>query len=224
GMRGPANCCTRAPSTPPQSRPSLLARTAGCWPAAISVATFFFGTQCLAQNWDTLMAPKHRPAKSGGCNSIGSDNVWPRAAAWVVLDNVRGLTFDSAGRLLHFVATNGGLGRWDWHKEATLSGPDLPAFQWAPAPRGRWAAMASADRDVMIVDLDAGTRVLTLPPEESDIWGLAWSPDAARLAVGLSDGGVSIWNMDQVRAELASFGIETPAIANSRKAVIQATW
>jgi WD40 repeat protein len=138
----------------------------------------------------------------------------PRELPVVVRQNVRGLNFDSAGRLLHFVTPSGRLGSWDWHKEATVSGPDLPVFQWAPAPGGRWAAMVSADRDVLIVDLGAGRRVLTLPPEESDVWGLAWSPDAARLAVGLSDGGVTIWDMDQVRAELASFGIETPAISN----------
>jgi WD40 repeat protein len=132
----------------------------------------------------------------------------PRELNVVVRDNVRGLNFDPTGRLLTYVTPTGRLGRWHWDKGISVPGPDLPVFQWAPAPGGRWAAAASADRDVVIFDLETGKRELTLPPEESDIWGLAWSPDATRLAVGLSDGGVAIWDLNQVRGELARFGIE----------------
>jgi WD40 repeat protein len=132
----------------------------------------------------------------------------PHPLNLVVRENVRGLNFDPTGRLLTYVTPAGRLGRWNWDKGISVLGPDLPVFQWAPAPGGRWAAAASADRDVVIFDLETGKRELTLPPEESDIWGLAWSPDATRLAVGLSDGGVAIWDLNQVRGELAKFGIE----------------
>jgi serine/threonine protein kinase/WD40 repeat protein len=129
---------------------------------------------------------------------------------------IRGLNFDAAGRLLVFVTNQGGLGRWDWEKDVALPGPYLWALQVALTPDGRWAATPSPDRGAVIYDLEAGTRVLTLPPEESDIWGLAWAPDGRRLALGLSDGGVAIWDLDRVRACLAEFGVAVPPLTPAR--------
>jgi WD40 repeat protein len=125
---------------------------------------------------------------------------------------VRGLNFAPSGRLLTFVRPARALGRWDWDKGAAAPDPGLPACQWAPAPGGRWAATASPDRAVAVCDLDAGKRVLELPPEESDVWSLAWSPDGRRLAVGLSDGVVAVWDLEEVRARLAEFGIAVPSL------------
>ena len=51
-----------------------------------------------------------------------------------------------------------------------------------------------------------------MPPESSEVWDLAWSPDGSRLAIGLSDGGVVVWNVRQVRAELANFDISVPSM------------
>ena len=61
-----------------------------------------------------------------------------------------------------------------------------------------------------IYELETGKRVLALPPEESDIWGLAWAPDGRRVAVSLADGGVAVWDLEQVCARLAEFGIDRP--------------
>jgi WD40 repeat protein len=130
-----------------------------------------------------------------------------------VRNQVRGLNFDVAGRLLTFVTPAGTLGRWDWEKGAAVPSPGLPAFQWAPAPGGRWAATSSPDRAVLIHDLDAGKRVLALPPEEGDVWSLAWAPDRRLLAVGRSDGVVALWDLERVRAALAELAIATPTLA-----------
>ncbi len=137
----------------------------------------------------------------------------PRPLDLAVRDQVRGLNFDAAGRLLTFVTAAGALGRWDWEAGTTVPGPGLPAFQWAPAPGGRWAATSSPDRAVLIYDLDVGQRVLALPPEDSDVWSLAWAPDRHLLAVGRADGMVAIWDLKQVRDALTELGIDTPAIA-----------
>jgi tetratricopeptide (TPR) repeat protein len=59
----------------------------------------------------------------------------------------------------------------------------------------------------------SGREVFTLPPEGSDIWCLAWAPDGKKLAVGLSDGGVAVWDLEQVRARLAEFGFDAPSTA-----------
>jgi WD40 repeat protein len=120
--------------------------------------------------------------------------------------SLRGLNFDAGGRLLTFITPDGRLGRWDWEKGEALPGRGPPAFQVALAPDGRRAATSTPDRNVVLLDLDAGRRVLTLPPEESDVWSLAWTPDGRRLAVSLADGGVALWDLDRVRARLAEFG------------------
>jgi serine/threonine protein kinase/WD40 repeat protein len=137
----------------------------------------------------------------------------PRRLGVAVQNQIRGLNFDPSGRRLRFVTPAGKLGCWDWDQNAAVPGPGLGALQWAPAPGGRWVATANSDRAVVIYDLDAGVPVLTLPPEESDVWTLAWAPDCRRLAVGTSDGAVSVWDLEQVRAALAELGIHKPAIA-----------
>jgi WD40 repeat protein len=52
-----------------------------------------------------------------------------------------------------------------------------------------------------------GSQVFSLPQESGPIWSLAWSPDGERLAVGLSDGGLEIWNVARIQAELAGIGL-----------------
>jgi hypothetical protein len=46
--------------------------------------------------------------------------------------------------------------------------------------------------------------------------GTAWSPDGARLALGLADGGVIIWDTEQVRGRLAEFGTAIPSTRTDR--------
>jgi serine/threonine protein kinase/WD40 repeat protein len=124
---------------------------------------------------------------------------------------VRGLNFDPAGRMLTFVSPGGTLRRWDWDNGLTVLGSAVPACQWAPSPDGRWAAAAGTDNGVAVYDLNAGSRVLTLPPEGSDVWSIAWAPDGQRLALGMSDGTVAVWDLEQVRARLAEVGIDVPS-------------
>jgi WD40 repeat protein len=134
----------------------------------------------------------------------------PRRLDVKVRNQVRGLNFDPSGRLLAFVTCAGKLRHLDWSRNAAVPGPGLPASQWAQAPGGRWAATSSSNRSVLISDLQTGARVLELPPEDTDVWTLAWSPDRRCLAVGTSDGVVAIWDLEHVCAALAGFGIETP--------------
>ena len=56
----------------------------------------------------------------------------------------------------------------------------------------------SSGKAVVVCDLEAGGKPLRLPPEASDVWGLAWGPDGRRLALGLSDGGTAVWDIELV--------------------------
>jgi WD40 repeat protein/Flp pilus assembly protein TadD len=48
---------------------------------------------------------------------------------------------------------------------------------------------------------------IAFSPPGSSIWSTAWSPDRERLAVGQADGGLAIWNMRKVQAQLAQIGL-----------------
>jgi hypothetical protein len=52
-----------------------------------------------------------------------------------------------------------------------------------------------------------GSQVFSLPQESGPIWSLAWSPNGERLAVGLADGGLAIWNVRRIQAQLAQIGL-----------------
>ena len=57
------------------------------------------------------------------------------------------------------------------------------------------------------VEFQTGSQVFSLPQESGPIWSLAWSPDGERLAVGLADGGLAIWNVRRIQAQLAQIGL-----------------
>jgi serine/threonine protein kinase/WD40 repeat protein/Flp pilus assembly protein TadD len=48
---------------------------------------------------------------------------------------------------------------------------------------------------------------IAFSPPASSIWSTACSPDRERLAVGQADGGLAIWNMPRVQAQLAQIGL-----------------
>jgi serine/threonine protein kinase/WD40 repeat protein len=127
---------------------------------------------------------------------------------------VRGLHFDPAGRRLTFVTAGGMLGIWDWNKEAhdRWEATGQQACHQAVSADGRWVATAVRGRGVVVYDLEQRLEVLSLPPEGGDVWSLAWSPDGARLALGGSDGTLAVWNLREVGARLAEFGIALPRI------------
>jgi WD40 repeat protein len=123
----------------------------------------------------------------------------------------RSLAFDPTGRRLFFVGSDGKLASWDWGGTGGKRPTTRQAYQIALSPDGRWLATPGPAGGVVIDDRRTGKELLALPPEEAEIWGLSWSPDGTRLALGLSDGGLAIWNLEEVRARLAEFGITAPS-------------
>jgi hypothetical protein len=136
------------------------------------------------------------------------------------------LHFSPAGdRLLYNTA--GGSVAWSWP-----GGPGVPVspprvlldvssttadFRWAdgwyhdPRRSGRTDPLGRAvTPGGGLYDLAAGRPVLTMPSLPY-MWSVHLSPDGARLAYGLADGRVEVWDLDQVRARLAEFGIDMPS-------------
>jgi eukaryotic-like serine/threonine-protein kinase len=135
--------------------------------------------------------------------AVGPRPLGPKARV-----QLRSLHFDSAGTRLTFVHPDGTLGTWDWRNGEAARTARRPALHLALSAGGRWAATPGASGAVFVHDLDEHTDLLRLPPEGGDVWGLAWSGDGRRLALGLSDGGLAVWDLGEVRARLAEFGIE----------------
>ena len=48
---------------------------------------------------------------------------------------------------------------------------------------------------------------VSLPPERSRVFSLAWTPDGRLLAVGSADGSLVLWDLPVVRRELAEIGL-----------------
>jgi serine/threonine protein kinase/WD40 repeat protein len=122
----------------------------------------------------------------------------------------RSLAFDVTGEHLLLVNAAGRLTVWDRRRQRPQP-TEIQAVQLALGRDGRWLATPGPDHGAILVDMQSGQEVLALPPEESDIWAPAWSPDGTRLALGLSDGGLVVWDFEQVRARLGEFGIAVPS-------------
>ncbi len=67
------------------------------------------------------------------------------------------------------------------------------------SPDGRWLVGAS-------LWSPTGSRVFSLPHERL-CWSRAMSPDGERLAQGMADGGLAIWNLPRIQAELDRIGL-----------------
>jgi serine/threonine protein kinase/WD40 repeat protein/tetratricopeptide (TPR) repeat protein len=128
---------------------------------------------------------------------------------------LRSLHFTPTGDRLTFVTPGGALGLWGWEAKAAAD-THRRAESVAVSADGRWAAVAGPGQSVTVAELASGREVFTLPPEGGDVWCLAWSPDGTKLSVGLSDGGVAVWDLEQVRARLAEFGFDSPSTATVR--------
>jgi serine/threonine protein kinase/WD40 repeat protein len=125
---------------------------------------------------------------------------------------LRSLHFTPAGDRFTFVTPAGTLGLRDWVRTGATD-THRRAESVAVSSDGRWAAVAGAGQSVTVADLDSGREIFALPVEGADVWCLAWAPDGSKLALGLSDGRVAVWDLGQVRARLAEFGFDSPSTA-----------
>ena len=114
--------------------------------------------------------------------------------------------------LLRYITTAGTIGAWDW-------AADLDAGKSKSRPRCRFLAMSADDRwaavrsdsSLVIHDVMDDQEWLMLPAESSAPWCVEWSPDGSKIAAGLSDGGLVVWDVEHIRTQLSAFGIALPS-------------
>jgi len=114
-------------------------------------------------------------------------SVRTEAEAWDLVGGVRVHAFGGAE-----IGRHSGAGVW-----STIS---------SLSPDGKWYAVAN--RAVSIWDVQRGRLLLALPREASQVLSLAWSPNRDFLAVGGADGGLAVWDLPTVRAQLGKLGLD----------------
>jgi WD40 repeat protein len=82
------------------------------------------------------------------------------------------------------------------------------------SPDGRWLMAGKESDSEALWSSQTRSRVFSLPSESGPIWSQALSPDGERLAVGLADGGLAIWNLPRIQAQLAEIGLAWRAEAH----------
>jgi WD40 repeat protein len=70
---------------------------------------------------------------------------------------------------------------------------------------GTW--LAQQGTEVKVWDLESKKLLLVLPEERGTPWCLAWSPDKELLAVGSEQGGIALWNLPKIKAQLDGIGL-----------------
>lgn len=116
------------------------------------------------------------------------------------------LSFLPDGRSLVYVSDRGAGEIWnvaDDHRIGSL-GDDraFGGFNISVSPDGRWLAGEASPTSVAIWDVTKTRRLVKLPEERAPVWSLAWSADRHRLAVGLADGGISLWDLAEIEVQL----------------------
>jgi serine/threonine protein kinase/WD40 repeat protein len=130
------------------------------------------------------------------------------------LDWWQALAFRSADEVV-YIAQDGRAVVWDVRGDRLVRALGEPGtFEGshiAVSPDGRWLAAQDTATAVAIADLERGEIAYTFREERCPVKSMAWSPDSRRLAVGLSDGGLVVWDLHAVRKQLADLGLNGPA-------------
>lgn len=128
-----------------------------------------------------------------------------------LLHGFKSLSFRPEGRQLACVTSRGVGEVWDLAKGTrVLSLGDDGAFAScisSISPGGHWFAGESSPASVALWNLERRELAFSLREERSPVWSHAWSPDERRLALGLSDGGLCIWNLHEVKSRLDELGL-----------------
>jgi serine/threonine protein kinase/WD40 repeat protein/tetratricopeptide (TPR) repeat protein len=144
------------------------------------------------------------------------------------------LRFSPKGKLLAWVDNNYHVCLWDLAngREIPFPGPRL-AFGWNNLhfyPDSDHLTFYTTNRMFETWDTRTARRVISQQPKEGGgvptslynplwlpesvtHWITAWSPDRQRLAVGLANGGLEIWNVHKIQEQLARIGLDWSADA-----------
>src|SRR5262249_19802518 len=123
------------------------------------------------------------------------------------------VAFHPISKHLIFVADTGLAEAWEvttGQKAFSFGGEALrhSNFDGLMALSSDGALLASSyGRFFTVVDNDRRKPLLRFPEEQAILYCFAWSPNRQLLAAGSSDGGLVIWNLVKVKAQLDALGL-----------------
>jgi serine/threonine protein kinase/WD40 repeat protein len=138
----------------------------------------------------------------------GSDRALPGTATSVMF---LALTFGSDGRL-RFTNPDGRVEAWDIRQLRKIStiGQAIPnshgPFVVGESGGGRFLVVKQFQA-LSLREAANGSEVFQLPGEKNTVWCAAIRPDGRAVAVGLSDGQISLWRIDRVLSQLDAIGL-----------------
>jgi WD40 repeat protein len=96
---------------------------------------------------------------------------------------------------------------------ATLEGPTQLLGGLAFSSDGRWLAVGGSERRATIYDAHTFQKALSLPPENSPIYDIAFQPGGLRLVTGGNEELLSVWDLAQVESALNTAGLGWGSLA-----------
>jgi tetratricopeptide (TPR) repeat protein len=109
---------------------------------------------------------------------------------------------------LTFCTAAGMVETWDTRTARRVSTLGHGSGGVAASSDYRWLLAATGTAGECLTSFQANSRAFALPQEESAIWSFAWSRDNQFVALGLADGGLTIWNVPKIQAQLSQLGLE----------------
>ena len=174
---------------------------------------------------DARIQPRTRPHLSPDGRLAASDagakaariQIWnPRTG--MLLTNlparqVQDAAFSPDGRWLA-CAAEGSTTFWrteDWSPRHRIPQPLIAPGRghMAFSPDGRVAALSVSDREIRLTMVETGEELATLPTDRL-LTTLAFSPGGDRLAAACEPGYFQLWNLRQLRKELAAMNLDWP--------------
>jgi WD40 repeat protein/serine/threonine protein kinase/tetratricopeptide (TPR) repeat protein len=85
---------------------------------------------------------------------------------------------------------------------------EFRGYHISVSPDGRWLLGEVDGNTPAVWNFVTRKRLMLLPRTHSPVWTTAWSRDSNHFAVGLSDGGASIWSLPQIRRVLGTLDLD----------------
>ncbi|WP_182867452.1 serine/threonine-protein kinase [Stieleria mannarensis] len=145
-----------------------------------------------------------------GWIDVSDPNSTPRTIATRMFSS--NLVTSTSDHTVLAVSASGALVQWDLENQqsedqaiAELGRLSSPVI--AIAPSSEIVAVQASHRNVRLLDLKTRSMMFDLADEHASINSITWDPTGYRLAIGLTDGSVAIWDLARISEQLAYAGL-----------------
>lgn len=169
----------------------------------------------LRRHWCLAVAVNQSGSRAVWAEGDNNLRAWDIAAnrelpltAPPMLQGWHGLAFLPDGEAVIYISKSGAAEVWnvskDRHVQTIGEEGAFTAPHLAASLDGRWLAALTQPDAVSVWHIPTGREAFRFRPLSSSVWSLGWDKSGRRLAVGQSNGGLSVWDLKKVEAKLVS--------------------